>query len=62
MRRKFGKVESACLVYCRLNNDVVASSNLKDILGYCLEFNIDHLTTMDFLAEAYRTDKTDEAG
>jgi predicted nucleic acid-binding protein len=58
---KFGKGESACLAYCRFHHDVIGSSNLKDIRLYCEENNIDYLTTMDFLAEAYRTGKLDEA-
>ena len=58
---KFGKGESACMAYCRFHNDVIGSSNLKDIRLYCEENNIDYLTTMDFLAEAYHTNKLDEA-
>lgn len=56
-----GKGESSCLAYCRYHNDVIGSSNLKDIRHYCEENNIVYLTTMDFLAEAYRTEKMDEA-
>jgi hypothetical protein len=58
---KFGKGESACMAYCRFHHDVIGSSNLKDIRLYCEENNIDYLTTMDFIAEAYRTGKLDEA-
>ncbi len=58
---QFGKGESACLAYCRYHSDVVGSSNLRDITRYCEEFNIVYLTTMDFLAEAYRTGLMDEA-
>jgi len=46
---------------CRFHHDVIGSSNLKDIRLYCEENNIDYLTTMDFLAEAYHTNKLDEA-
>lgn len=56
-----GKGESACLSYCRYHNDVIGSSNLKDIRQYCEKNNIVYLTTMDFIAEAYSTGKLDEA-
>jgi len=59
--QKFGKGESACMAYCRYHNDVVGSSNLKDIAQYCQEHNIIYLTTMDFLAETFRTGLMDEA-
>lgn len=44
-----GRGESACMVYCRYNNDVVGSSNLRDITDYCEEHQITYLTTTDFL-------------
>ncbi|OFX16717.1 MAG: hypothetical protein A2033_12900 [Bacteroidetes bacterium GWA2_31_9] len=53
LRKKFGKGESACMAYCKFNNNVLASSNLKDIKDYCIENNIEYITTMDFLKEAY---------
>ncbi len=56
-----GKGESACLAYCRFHDDVIGSSNLKDICRYCEEHGIGYLTTMDFLAEALHTGKMDEA-
>lgn len=49
-----GKGESAVMAYCRYHKDVLASSNLKDIRSYCDEHKIAYLTTMDFLAEAFR--------
>lgn len=49
-----GKGESAIMAYCRFNKDILASSNLTDILAYCDEYGITYLTTMDFLAEAFR--------
>lgn len=61
LKKKFGKGESACMAYCRFNKDVIGSSNLKDIKQYCEDNSITYLTTMDFLAEAYRTGKMDEA-
>lgn len=44
-----GRGESACMVYCRFNNDVIGSSNLRDITSYCDEYLITYLTTPDFL-------------
>ena len=44
-----GKGESACMVYCRYHNDVVGSSNTKDITDYCNQYGITYLTTNDFL-------------
>lgn len=44
-----GRGESACMVYCRYNNDVVGSSNLRDITDYCDDYQITYLTTLDFL-------------
>lgn len=48
-----GKGESACMVYCRDNKDVLGSSNLKDIKEYCANNRITYLTTVDFLYYAY---------
>lgn len=61
LKKRFGKGESACMAYCRYHDDVVGSSNLKDIRNYCEENGIIYLTTMDFLAEAYRSGQMDEA-
>ncbi len=41
------------MVYCRDNNDVLGSSNLRDIKKYCEENQITYLTTIDFLYYAY---------
>src|SRR5574344_1775041 len=46
---KFGKGESACMAYCKYNNDVIGSSNLRDIKEYCAVNNLTYLTTIDFL-------------
>ena len=48
-----GKGESACMVYCRDNQDVLGSSNLKDIKEYCSINQITYLTTLDFLYYAF---------
>lgn len=47
--RERGKGESACMVYCKYNHDVLGSSNLKDITDYCQTNDIVYLTTVDFL-------------
>lgn len=48
-----GRGESACMVYCRDNKDVLGSSNLRDIKEYCSIHQITYLTTLDFLYYAY---------
>lgn len=48
-----GRGESACMVYCRDNKDVLGSSNLRDIKKYCEENQITYLTTLDFLYYAF---------
>ena len=49
LQQKFGKGESACMVYCRDNQDVLGSSNLKDIKNYCSKNNITYLTTLSYI-------------
>lgn len=48
-----GRGESACMVFCRDNQDVLGSSNLRDIKEYCKRNFITYLTTIDFLYFAY---------
>lgn len=55
--KRFGKGESACMAYCKYTNNVVGSSNLKDIKDYCAQNNITYLTTCDFLYYAWRRQK-----
>ncbi|MBD5234563.1 MAG: hypothetical protein HDS65_10380 [Bacteroidales bacterium] len=50
---RLGRGESACMVYCRDNYDVLGSSNLRDIKAYCTENQITYLTTIDFLYYAF---------
>jgi predicted nucleic acid-binding protein len=52
LRRHRGAGESACMAVARFNEHIIASSNLKDIEAYCEQYNIEYLTTMDFLSEA----------
>jgi len=61
LKARFGKGESACMAYCRFSQDVIGSSNLRDILSYCKENGIEYLTTLDFLAEAYLKEILSEA-
>jgi hypothetical protein len=47
--------ESACMAYAKYNKeDIVASSNLKDLLPYCKNNHISYITTIDFLCEAVK--------
>ena len=54
LTKTLGKGESACLVHCRYNNDVIGSSNLKDITDYCRKYGLTYLTTFDFLYYAVK--------
>ncbi|MEN9611131.1 MAG: hypothetical protein RLZZ628_1945 [Bacteroidota bacterium] len=48
-----GTGESACMAYAKRNKDnIIASSNLKDLLPYCHNNHIEYLTTLDFLCQA----------
>lgn len=47
-----GKGERATLVYCKYNEEIIASSNTKDITPFCDEFGIPFLTTLDILCIA----------
>jgi hypothetical protein len=49
-----GKGESASMAYCRFNENILASSNLKDIFKYCHLHNIEYITTKDILVEGFR--------
>lgn len=53
LRSSFGKGESACMAYCKFTNNVIGSSNLKDIKAYCDREQITYLTTLDFLYYAF---------
>ena len=52
LKKLFGDGESACMAYARFNQNILASSNLRDIKNYCNTHHIQYLTTMDFLCEA----------
>lgn len=53
LKKQFGKGESACMAFCKYSNDVIGSSNLKDILEYYKKNSIGFITTMGFLKEAF---------
>jgi hypothetical protein len=57
LNRTRGKGESACMAYCKFHNDVIGSSNLKDIRDYCRDNDIVFLTTFDFLYFAIQRGK-----
>lgn len=57
-----GKGESACMVYCLDNKDVLGSSNLRDIKNYCSLHQITYLTTIDFLYYAFVRKKLTREG
>lgn len=52
--KTLGIGESASMVYCKYNPNVLASSNLRDITAYCVQNDICYLSTMDFLSIAHR--------
>ncbi|MCH7400343.1 hypothetical protein ACFOUP_07625 [Belliella kenyensis] len=47
-----GDGEAACLAVVRYSQNILASSNLKDIANYCKMHQITYLSTMDFLCKA----------
>jgi len=55
-----GKGESACMVYCRFNKEILASSNLKDIQRYCSYHSIEYITTADIIYEAHKRELVTE--
>lgn len=61
--KRFGKGESACMAYCRYTNNVIGSSNLRDIKEYCQQHKLVYFTTIDFLYYAIKRGKmtVDEA-
>ena len=60
LSKERGKGESACMAYCRYTNNVIGSSNLKDIKDYCKQNSITYLTTLDFLYYAFKRGKMSE--
>ena len=61
--KTFGKGESACMAYCKFTDDVVGSSNFKDVSDYCKNNDITYLGTVDFLYYAVKNEiMTEEEG
>jgi len=58
--KRYGLGESASLVYCKYNQDIIASSNITEITNYCQENDIQYVTTMDFLWFALQKGKLTE--
>ncbi|WP_293052007.1 hypothetical protein [Paludibacter sp.] len=54
LRNKYGLGESASMVYCKYNQDVIASSNITEITDYCNKNDIQYVTTMDLLYRAFK--------
>lgn len=54
LKKSFGRGESACMSYCKYTNNIIGSSNLRDIQTYCEKEKITYLTTIDFLYYAYK--------
>ncbi|MDP4225129.1 MAG: hypothetical protein Q8910_01970 [Bacteroidota bacterium] len=47
-----GEGERACLIYCKHNQHIIASSNTSDIIPFCEENSIAYLTTLDIFSVA----------
>jgi len=54
LNKRYGMGESISMVYCKFNNDVIASSNITEITDYCDANNIQYITTMDFITQALK--------
>lgn len=51
-RRPIGKGEAAAIALAKVNNGVIASNNLRDIMYYVEKYNLKHVTTGDILLKA----------
>jgi predicted nucleic acid-binding protein len=56
LKSTFGPGESACMATARYCEDIIFSSNTKDIMKYCDEHKIPYKTTLDILYELYEAD------
>lgn len=61
LNKRYGMGESMSMVYCKFNNDVIASSNITEITDYCDANNIQYITTMDLIAQALKIGLMTEA-
>lgn len=48
-----GDGERACMAVARFNENIVASSNFRDVAPYCAKFNVLFLGTLDILLLAF---------
>jgi hypothetical protein len=55
LKKTKGPGESACMAMARFSKDIIASNNWKDIKAYCEIHQIEYLSTLDFIYEAYRS-------
>lgn len=53
LEMRFGNGESAVMAMANALDEVVASSNIRDVEQYCSENEIDWITTLDLLAESH---------
>lgn len=49
---KIGKGEAAAIALAKVNNGILASNNLKDIIYYVKKYNLKYITTGDILVQA----------
>ena len=56
-----GKGEAAAITLAKVNNGIVASNNLRDIMQYINNFGLSYITTGDILIEAYNNGLITEA-
>ena len=48
-----GRGEAACIAPTKIENGILASNNLRDIMCYVKKFSLEHITIGDILVEAY---------
>ena len=58
--RLIGKGEAAVLALAKVNNGIVASNNLKDVMKYVNKYGLEHTTTGDIMASALKEGLIDE--
>lgn len=61
LKKRYGDGESACMAVARFDDNIIASSNLRDIKKYCEENSIEYITTLDILLEGINKSKISEA-
>jgi len=55
-----GDGERACMAVARLRENIIASSNFRDVAPYCIEYNIRYLGTLDLLSVAFEKEMLNE--